>query len=119
MGDNLLANSILYLHAHEIYGRRGYPGTLMPQITEPAVAINIHKATPEGMTIVAEVCVPMGKGVFACENMARQINEIWTENGATVTFGGHKFDGKSGLYQTSVYGYWPYQTEETPETEEA
>ena len=90
----------------------------MPQITEPAVAINIHKATPEGMSIVAEICSPMNKGVYACEDLARRIEEIWTGKGATVTFGGHKFDGKSGLYQMSVYGYWPYETEEPEEPEE-
>ena len=116
MGNTLLGKSIIYLHTHKILARRGYPGTMMPHITEPVVAINIHKVTPEGMTIVAEVCSPMSKGVYACEDLARQINEIWTEKGATVTFGGHNFDGKSGLYQMSVYGYWPYVTEETEET---
>ena len=118
MGENLLGNSIIYLHVNQIYARRGYPGSMMPHITEPAVAVNIHKVTPEGMTIVAEVCSPMHKGVYACEDLARRIDEIWTEKGASVTFGGHKFDGKSGLYQMSVYGYWPYQTEEAEGTED-
>ena len=87
----------------------------MPQITEPAVAVNLHKVTPEGSTVVAEICVPMSMGVYACENTARSVAEAWVNDGFTVTYGSHSFDGKSGLYQTSVYGYLPNTTEETEE----
>lgn len=115
MGRKSVGDAIIYLHASDIWAHRGYPGRLMPHITEPTVAVNLHKLNPEGVTIVAEVCVPMNKGVYACEDMAARIEEVWKKAGAVVTYGGHSFDGKSGLYQMSVYGYWPDTTEESTE----
>lgn len=116
MGSDPVGKAIVSLHANGIGARRGYPGDIMPHITRPVVAINIHKADPAGMTVVAEVCAPMSMGVYACEDLADRIEKCWTQMGYTVTYGGHKFDGKSGLYQMSVYGYWAYPTEETEET---
>ena len=100
MGFDIVGDSIVYLHIGGIWARRGYPGRLMSHITD---------------AVVAEVCAPMNKGVFACEDMAARVTEIWTKNGAQVTYGGHSFDGKSGLYQAKVYGYWPKATEEGTE----
>ena len=100
------------LHSKKIWARRGYRGQLMPHITDTAVVVNVHKKDPEGVTLVAEVCAPMNKGMHACEDMAAKIETAWMEDGGAVTYGGHKFDGKSGLYQMSVYGFWPDQTEE-------
>lgn len=111
MGCDLVGDAIVYLHAGGIWARRGYPGGLMPQITNAVVAVNVHKVEPEGITIVAEVCAPMTMGVYACEDMADKVNDIWSKHGAVVTYGGHRFDGKSGMYQTSVYGYWANQQE--------
>lgn len=115
MGCDVVGDAILYLHIGGIWARRGYPGRLMPHITDAVVAINVDKVTPEGTTVVAEVCAPMTKGVFACEDMADRVAQIWAEKGAVVTYGGHRFDGKSGLYQTSVYGYWAHTAEEETE----
>lgn len=115
MGNDLIGDAIIYLHANEIWAHRGYPGRLMPHVTEPAVAINLHKYTPEGVTVVAEVCAPMDKGVYACEDLAERICKVWEERGAAVTYGSHRFDGKSGLYMMSVYGTWLRETEETTE----
>lgn len=115
MGFDIVGDSIVYLHIGGIWARRGYPGRLMSHITDAVVAVNLDRVTPEGYTVVAEVCAPMNKGVFACEDMAARVTEIWTKNGAQVTYGGHSFDGKSGLYQAKVYGYWPKATEEGTE----
>ena len=111
MGCNVVSDAIVYLHANGIWARRGYPGGPMPQITNAVVAVNLHKVTPEGATVVAEVCAPMTMGVYACEDMAERVKDSWSKFGAVVTYGGHRFDGKSGMYQTSVYGYWAKQTE--------
>lgn len=119
MGFDPVADAIVSLHVDGIGASRGYPGSIMPHITKPVVAINIHKAEPQGMTVVAEVCAPMTMGVYACEDLAERIEKCWTKNGYTVTYGGHKFDGKSGLYQMSVYGFWAYETEEGEDAVEA
>lgn len=95
--------------------QRGYPGSLMPQITDTVVALNVHKYSPEGIIIEARICTPMNKGVYACEDAAVIIYEAWTEDGGVVTYGDHSFDGKSGLYEMSVFGEWKNTTEETEE----
>ena len=115
MGFDVIGDAILALHIGGVWARRGYPGRLMSHITDAVVAVNLHKVTSEGTMMVAEVCAPMTKGVAACESMADRVATIWAEKGAEVTYGGHRFDGKSGLYQTSVYGYWPNAAEEGAE----
>ena len=65
MGYDLIGDSILYLHAGGIWARRGYRGGLMPHVTDTVVAVNLHKSAPEGDTVVAAVCTPMSKGVYA------------------------------------------------------
>ena len=86
---------------------------MMLHVTETTVAGNVHKSTPEGIILVAEVCTPMPKGVHACEDMAKVIEEAWKKDGGRITYGGHSFDGKSGLYRMSVYGEWIYPEEVT------
>ena len=115
MGFDVVGDSIVYLHIGGVWARRGYPGRLMSHITNAVVAVNLSKVTPEGATVVAEVCAPMGKGARVCEDMAARVYEIWTQNGAQATYGGHSFDGKSGLYRSSVYGFWPKAADEGAE----
>jgi hypothetical protein len=116
MEFNPVGEAIVALHVKDILARIGYPGKLMPHVTEPLVAVNLHKMTPEGATVVAAVCVPMNMGVNRCERMAKDVANAWTRVGFTVNYGSHQFDGKSGLYLTSVYGYLPRPVEETEET---
>ena len=103
------------MHLKKIGARVGYPGKLMPHVTEPMVAVNLHKMTPEGGTVVAEVCVPMNLGVTRCEQTAKKVVEAMEKQGFSMTYGSHRFDGKSGLYQTSIYGYLPRPAEEEAE----
>lgn len=117
MGSYSVGQAIVKLYLAGIRTQRGYPGSLMPQITDTVAAVNLHKSSPEGVTIVAEICTPMDKGVYACEDTAKLVDEAWTKAGAVVTYGGHKFDGKSGLYQMSVYGEWKNEVEDTTTSE--
>lgn len=95
--------------------QRGYPGTLMPHLTGAVAAVSIHKKEPGKTTLVAEACAPMNQGVYACEDLAAKVVEAWTKAGAVCSYGSHRFDGQSGLYQMSVYGTWIDQTEEANE----
>lgn len=113
MGRYTVGEAIIKLHGAGIRAQRGYPGTLMPQITDTVAAVNLHKSDPEGVTIVARICTPMSKGVYACEDVAKVVENIWTQAGASVSCEDSGFDGKSGLYQMAVYGRW----EENPPEE--
>lgn len=110
-----VGKAITQLHVAGVPARRGYPGSLMPHISETVAAVNLHKCEPEGTTFVAQICTPMEKGVYACEDTAAIVAQAWSADGAVVTYGGHRFDGKSGLYQMSVYGTWRNETEDTTE----
>lgn len=95
----------------DIRVQRGYPGSLMPQLTGAVVAVNIHKAEPEQTVFVAEICAPMSMGVYACEDLAAKVVKAWTDAGGVCSYGDHRFDGKSGLYIMKAYGTWPNSTE--------
>lgn len=110
-----VGQAIFKLLQAEVRAQRGYPGTLMPHLTGAVAAVNIHKEEPEGTTLVAEICAPMSMGVYACEDLAKKVSEVWTEAGASCSYGNHRFDGQSGLYKMSVYGTWVNQTAETGE----
>ena len=115
MGSYTVGQAIVKLHGAGLRAQRGYPGSLMPQITNTVVAVNLHKADPDGVTIVARICAPMTKGLYACEDVAQTVEAVWTEAGAEVTCGYGSFDGKSGLYQMEVYGLWKNAVEDTTE----
>lgn len=89
----------------------------MPQISDTVAAVNVHKSEPEAVTLVARICTPMTKGVYACEDTAKIVETVWTQAGAAVTCSDSGFDGKSGLYQMSVYGRWENPADDSPETE--
>lgn len=112
MGRYTVGEAIIKLHGAGIRAQRGYPGTLMPQITDTVAAVNLYKSDPQGVTIVAWICTPMSKGVYACEDTAKLVEKVWTEAGGTVSWSGSDFDGKSGLYQMAVFGRWEEPAEE-------
>lgn len=115
MGSYTVGQAIVKLHVAGVRAQRGYPGILMPQLTGPVAAVNIYKEEPLKTTIVAEVCAPMSMGVYACEDLAKKVVEAWTAAGAVCSYGGHKFDGQSGIYHLPVLGTWETVVEDTTE----
>jgi hypothetical protein len=87
----------------------------MPHLSGSVAAVNVHKEEPGKTTLVAEVCAPMSMGVYACEDLAEKVAQVWTEAGAVCSYGDHRFDGQSGIYHMSVFGTWVDAMEETTE----
>ncbi len=114
MGYYTVGQAIVQLHVASIRAQRGFPGTLMPHLTGAVAAVSVHKDEPDKTTLVADICAPMSMGVYACEDLAKKVAQVWTEAGGACTYGDRRFDGQSGLYQMSVYGTWtaPEKTEE-------
>lgn len=106
MGNYSVGEAIIQLQTAGIRAQRAFPGTLMPHLTGAVAAVHIHKAEPEKTTLVAAVCAPMELGVHACENLAKKVAQVWSEAGGACSYGEHRFDEKSGLYEMSVYGMW-------------
>lgn len=90
----------------------------MPQLTSAVAAVNIHKSEPTRVTMRAIICAPMNLGLYACEDLAGRVAEIWTAEGGVCTYGDDGFDGKSGIYTMKVYGVWVDPSEDTETTEE-
>lgn len=106
MGYYTVGKAIVQLHVAGVRAQWGYPGVLMPQLTGAVAAVNVHKDEPDKTTLVAYICAPMNMGITACEDLAEKVVQAWTEAGGACSYGDHRFDGQSGLYQMSVYGTW-------------
>ncbi len=106
MGLPTVSTVVNQLTPAGIRAARGYPGTLMPQLTDVAVAVNIHKSDRDHVTMVAAVCAPMTMGAYACEDVASKVAGTWRMHGAECYYGNNEFDGQSGIYIISVYGTW-------------
>lgn len=115
MGCYTVGEALISLQVAGVRAQRGYPGVLMPQLTGAVAAVNVHKEEPDKTTLVAQICAPMSMGVYACEDLAATVSEVWTAAGAVCSYGDHRFDGQSGIYQMSVLGTWVEATEETTE----
>lgn len=85
---------------------RGYPGGVMPQVEELAVAVNVERAEAAEITLVARVCCPGAMGGEACETAAEQVAEAWTEAGGACRREGCTYDGHSDLFTVRVLGTW-------------
>ena len=115
MGSYSVGQAIVKLHVAGIRAQRGYPGSLMPQLTGAVAAVNVYKEEPQKTTLVAEVCAPMSMGVYACEDLAAKVVQAWTEAGGVCSFGSSRFDGKRGIYHMPVVGVWETVAEDTTE----
>ena len=119
MGLPNVEDAVAYLTAVGIRTARGYPGARMPQITGTVAAVNVEKLEAGKRTLVAYICGPWKQGAEACERTAFHAAEAWTSAGATCTYGGCEFDGKSGMYILRVLGVWEEAAatvEEAPES---
>lgn len=106
MGFFSVGQAIVELQVAGIRAQRGFPGMLMPHLTGAVAAVSVHKDEPEKTTLVADICAPMNMGVYACEDLAKKVAQEWTKAGGACSYGDHRFDGQSGLYQMCVYGTW-------------
>lgn len=112
MGLPTLTDTVLYLVKYGIKADIGNPGSVMPHLAGPVVAVNTLESSLTEKTIVATVCAPQKDGLTACETLASLIATYWTSNGAQCHWGDADFDGKAAMHTVKVYGTWT-ATEET------
>ena len=106
MGKPSVNQAVGYLTAKGIRAARGYPATPAPQITAPAVAVNVHKAENTAVSYGAWVCVPADLGAQGCEEVASTVATAWIGKGASCVWGECAFDEALGVYAVTVYGRW-------------
>lgn len=112
MGLPTVKDAVLYLVKYGISADIGNPGSVMPHLPEPVVAVNTLEASLTSKTLVASVCGPQAQGLTACESLASRIATYWTAQGAECSWGDHSFDSKAAIHIVKVYGTWT-TTEET------
>lgn len=86
----------------------GNPGKIMPHLTRPVIAVNLHGTTLTTRTMIAYICGPKHLGQAACESLATKVAVHWSAAGADVKWGDYSFDGKAAIHITKVYGTWYY-----------
>lgn len=80
------------------------PGGVIPQITEPVVAVNLERVnmTSRNMVIRATVMVPLNLGAQTCEEHALVVCKLLAEIGGKCEMQPSKFDAKTEMFGSAV-----------------
>ena len=83
-----------------------YPGTAMPNITQPQMAVNLQKLdyTARSATVLVTVMVPVTLGGVACETAAIEAGSVLERLGGTVTLEECRFNAYADAYYIRVLG---------------
>lgn len=83
-----------------------YPGTAMPNITKPEMAVNLQKLdyTARSATVLVSVMVPVSMGGEACETAAIQAGTELEKLGGTVILEECRFNAYADAYYIRVLG---------------
>jgi hypothetical protein len=92
----------------QIRAIQGYPGREMPQLQQPAVAVNMKLYDTAGrlLTVVAEIRSPAEKHGWACEDLATSVAQILAVQGAACRQGKCQYDSKTGQFYVQVEATW-------------
>lgn len=83
-----------------------YPGTTMPNITQPQMAVNLQKLdyTARSATVLVTVMVPVALGGVACETAAIEAGTVLERLGGTVILEECRFNAYADAYYIRVLG---------------
>lgn len=83
-----------------------YPGTAMPNITKPEMAVNLQKLdyTARSATVLVSVMVPVSLGGEVCETAAIQVGTEMEKLGGTVILEECRFNAYADAYYIRVLG---------------
>lgn len=104
-----LDETVIHLAKAGIYANKGNPGTVMPDVTRPLVAVNYYENTFERQTLEAAVCGPQSEGRQACDRVAEEVARHFADLGGQCKWGDYRFDGKSAMHIVKVYATWFYE----------
>lgn len=80
------------------------PGSVMPKITEPVVAVNLERADMEARTAVVRVTVvaPLVLGARSCEEQGLEICRVLSGLGGKCELQPCKFNAKTEMFSTAI-----------------
>ncbi|MBE6977678.1 MAG: hypothetical protein E7438_03445 [Ruminococcaceae bacterium] len=93
-----------------IQAGEGYPGGRMPDIREPYVALSLKEYDENGLTVAADVYVPVSLGGTACEKTAVEVADAMTGLMAQCSVGQIRYDAQTGLFAVGVLVTWARMT---------
>ncbi len=85
---------------------RGYPGTKIPVIYNPTVAVSLESFSEEALTLAVDVFVPAELGGSACEETAMRTAEVLTTEMAVCSVENCRYNAPSGLFAVRVLARW-------------
>ena len=80
------------------------PGGVMPEITEPVLAVNLERANMDSKTVVIRVTVvaPLATGARACENHGLAVSRLLADVGGKCEMQPSKFNPKTEVFSCAV-----------------
>ena len=80
------------------------PGGVMPEVTEPVVAVNVERANMAERTVVVRVTVvaPLALGARACEDHGLNLCKVLSELGGKCELQPSKFNPKTEMFSAAV-----------------
>ncbi|MBE6960816.1 MAG: hypothetical protein E7448_08900 [Ruminococcaceae bacterium] len=101
---DVVASVVAVLQAAGYRAGNANPGGIIPEITEPVLAVNLERANMEKKTLVIRVTVvtPISKGAKSCETQALAVCRLLGEIGCNCEMQPCKFDAKTEVFSSAV-----------------
>lgn len=115
MGLTRVDDAVIELIGAEIPARRGYPGKMMPCLTETVAAVNVQRISQEETVLAVQVLSPQDGPT--CEDTACEAMQALTDLGATCTMGECRYESKAGVFVCPVTATWKERPECTVKAE--
>lgn len=93
---------------------RAWPGTRMPHIQKPAVAVALAGETAERLLLSVVVFCPEHLGGKVCEEEARNVANALREMGLSCNQGACRYDGKSDRFSVEIQAGWDAESKKLP-----
>ena len=106
MATLIIDTVIAALETAEIPVVGGYPGEMLPELSQPMAAVNLKNLdyTARCATVLVTVLVPMGFGGGACEEEAIRVGKILEALGGACVQEACRFNGYGDAYSVDVMG---------------
>ena len=104
MGQLILENAVQALRTAGYAVEQGFPGELVPGISGPVCAVNLHSAklTEGNVAVTVRVICPVELGAGVCEQTALAVGRVLEEQGGQCTVSACDFDSRIGMFAVEV-----------------
>lgn len=106
MGADRITQVVDALQAAGFRADRGFPGKKIPDITTPAVAVNLGEQNRERVMLLVNVYCSGDLGGVYCEDQSLAVAATLKSIGGNCSVGSCAFQSKSGLFCVEIKAVW-------------